>query len=149
RRQHRTEPTDPPIPPPHRPARPPGDLERLRIPRLDSLLRPHVDHQPGPISQPGEEVRGVTPPPLTRLPAQPARLRRKRHYLTTELHRHDLVASQPRLVSHMPARGRRPPQPWPMRLTSMPTELPYRRHIFKPVAPAGGQRPTTFIPVTI
>ena len=36
-----------------------------------------------------------------------------------------------------------------MRLTAMPTELPHRRHVLKPVAPTGSQRSTTFIPATI
>jgi hypothetical protein len=90
--QHRPHRPDPPEPPPDLLARTPGDLERGRVTLLDPIVGAYVDHQPGPVLQPGEVVRHM-PAPCSR-PAPPGhteRLRANRNHARVEVQQHQLT----------------------------------------------------------
>jgi hypothetical protein len=123
RRPHRIRDTHPPEPPSGQLACLPGGFESLRVPRLDPVIRTHVDHRGRTISHPGEQIRRVTPGPTrTITPAQPERLRRDRDDLRVKIQQHHMIAFKPGLVSHMRACSHRPPQARQMPLTPSPPE---------------------------
>jgi Type II CAAX prenyl endopeptidase Rce1-like len=94
RRPHRIRDTHPHEPPSGQPARPPGGIESLRVPRLDPVIRTDVDDHSGPIRHPGEQIRRVTPIPAgTIAPAQPERLRRDHADLRVEVQQHHVTRS--------------------------------------------------------
>src|SRR5260370_35516354 len=101
RRPHRIRGTYPPETPPGQLTRPTGRVERFRVPRLDPVIRTHVDHRSRPVSQPGEQVRCVTPRPAWAIaPVQPERLRRDRGDLSVEVHNHHASPLKPTLEPH-------------------------------------------------
>jgi hypothetical protein len=60
RRPHRIRDAHPPETPSGQLACLSGDLESLRVPRLDPVIRTHVDNRGGTISHPGKQIRRVT-----------------------------------------------------------------------------------------
>jgi len=108
--RHRIDLPDPPELPAQQGARRRRHRERLGIRRLDPVVGAHVDDHAGPVSPPGEVVRGVPPPTTLTRPVQPERLRCDTGDLRVEIERPDMITLQPGLIAHMPA-GRRCPPP--------------------------------------
>ena len=122
--------------PPELPAQPGARLrrhrERLGIGRLDPVVGAHVDDCTGPVSPPGEIIRGVPPPaPLTR-PVQPERLRRDTGDPRIEIECPDMITLQPGLIAHVPAGRRRPPPAREMPEPARPAEPAHRHPVLEP-----------------
>jgi hypothetical protein len=87
--------------------------------RSEQLGRPAIDHHTGAVVQAREQVRRMRSLPVMIPPKQPKRLHGKPNHTGIEVQQHRLVAFQPRLISNVPTRRRRPPQAWRVPL---PTE---------------------------
>ena len=135
RRQHRARPGRPPEQPAHLTAGTPSRGERLRITRLDPVIRADVDHHPRPIGQPGEVIRGVPPLPAVLRPGQPERLRRERDHRRVEVQHHRHVALQPRLEPDMGIHRGRVIQAGKAHLPAERRERPHRGHPLERRAP--------------
>jgi len=97
--------------------------EHPGIPLRDPVIRPDIDYQAAPVGPLGGEVRRM-PPGLAVLvaPVQPERLRGDARDTRVEVHRHSVVAFQPRLEAHVAPGSRRPPPPREMTGALRPTE---------------------------
>ena len=138
--QHRIDLPDPPELPVQPGARRRRHRERLGIRRLDPVVGAHVDDHAGPVSPPGEVVRGVPPPTTLTRPVQPERLRRDTGDLRVEIKRPDMITLQPGLIPDMPASRRRPPPAREMPEPPRPAELAHRHPVLEPNPRARGQR---------
>jgi len=114
--------------------------ERLGIRRLDPVVGGHVNDHTGPVSPPGEVVRGMPPPtPLAR-PVQPERLRRDTGDLRIEIERPDKITLQSGLIADVPAGRRGPPPAREMPKPVRPAELAHRHPVLEPDLRTRGQR---------
>lgn len=123
-------------------AGPGRDLERLRVPGPDPLIGPDIDHQPGPVGQPGEEVRSMTPAPPARH-ASAARTAATQPPSPPGRSPAAPGALQPRLLADVTARRRQPPPAREMTLPPRPPERTGRNRILETLVHAPAQRDTT------
>ena len=140
RREHRIDRPHPAELPASRLAGPGRDLERLRVPRLDPVIGADIDHHAGPVGQPGEEIRSMTPAPPAVMPVQPERLRRHRRHRRVEVQQHQVIPLQPRLVTDMPPGRGQPPPAREMTLPARPAERADGNGILEPLVQAPAQR---------
>src|SRR5271165_691641 len=109
--------------PPGQLARPASRIEGLRVPRLDPVIRAHVDDYSRAISHPGEQIRRVTPRlagPVA--PVHPERLRGDPRHLRVEIQQHQMITLKPGLIPDMASGRHRPPPARHMPLAPGPAE---------------------------
>ncbi|SII92555.1 Uncharacterised protein [Mycobacteroides abscessus subsp. abscessus] len=96
--------------------------ELAGIARTDLIIQPYIDNKRRSIRVSSKVIRHMA---SAIVPVEPKGLRRYSHHIRGGVEKHQLIALQPRLVSHMLTRGREPPQAREVPLTTKTRELPY------------------------